>query len=116
MSELLRKQLEFAEDIVNLLNYALHLGYKFKFGESIRTKEQAILNAKKGTGIMASLHIDSLAQDILLFMNGVYLKDTQSYELLGVFWKNLRPGENMWGGDFTRADGNHFSRLHNGRK
>lgn len=116
MGGLLEKQLEFAEDIVKLLNYLLYMGYRFKFGESLRTKEQAIINAKKGTGITRSLHTDCLAQDILLFMNGIYLTDTVAYEPLGIFWENLRPGENMWGGRFKRQDGNHFSRLHEGRK
>jgi hypothetical protein len=115
------KQREFTQHIALLILFAYSRGYQLTFGEALRTKEQAALNAASGAGISNSLHLDKLAVDLSLFKDGTYLTDSAYYTFLGVFWKALHP-ENAWGGDFKdkdgkpKPDGNHFSRSHEGRK
>jgi hypothetical protein len=103
------KQRQFTHDVALLIIEAYRLGYELTFGEAYRTPEQAALNAKKGTGIAASLHTNRLAIDLNLFRNGKYLTDTESHRPLGEYWESLRP-ENRWGGRFTKPDGNHYER------
>lgn len=90
-------------------------GYAVTGGELLRSKEQAIANSVSGAGIANSLHLEKLAVDLQLFVNGVYQTDTSAYQSLGDYWKTLDP-LCRWGGDFTtRKDGNHFSISHEGR-
>ena len=66
-----------------------------------------------------SLHHLGLAQDVLLYLNGVYLTQTEQYAVLGSFWKDLGVKKSLplaWGGDFTHKDGNHISLAWQGRK
>ena len=84
-------------------------GYKFTYGEAMRSPEQAELYAKEGKGIADSLHCKRLAIDINLFKDNVYLDKTEDYEFAGKYWDSLSP-VNRWGGVFKRADGNHFER------
>lgn len=113
MVETLRqKQSRFARSISLLLQFMTLRGYEYTFG---RGKVDAATNAAQG-GIPVSLHLDGLALDINLFKDGVYLADTSSHLMFGQFWKSLWP-DCRWGGDFKpRADGNHYSIEHEGRK
>lgn len=116
---LLEKQDEFARCVTKLILHAQMSGYMVSLGEAYRTPEQAQWNATQGKGIVKSLHILRLAIDINLFKNGVYLTRSEDYKLLGEWWEELKPIGNYkccWGGRFTRADGNHFSFEHGGRK
>ncbi len=79
-----------------------------RFGEAYRTPEQAKLDADKGTGIANSLHCERLAIDLILDVDGIYQANSAAYKKLGEYWKSLHP-LCRWGGDFTKADGNHFS-------
>lgn len=103
-------QQKFAQDVVALLLYMLNQGYKFTFGETMRTKEQAELYAKQGKGIKNSLHCKRLAIDINLFdPQGEFLSKSEDHTLFGEYWESLSP-VNRWGGRFTRPDGNHYER------
>lgn len=103
-------QQKFAQDVVALLLYMLNQGYKFTFGETMRTKEQAELYAKQGKGIKNSLHCKRLAIDINLFdPQGEFLSKSEDHALFGEYWESLSP-VNRWGGKFTRPDGNHYER------
>lgn len=100
----------FSRDIVRLLIEMENRGFKYTFGEAMRTPEQAEIYAKTGKGIKNSLHCKKLAIDINLFnKNNEYLQDTKDHEQFGIFWENLSPG-NRWGGRFKRVDGNHYER------
>lgn len=57
-------------------------------------------------GIVNGAHLDCLAADIALFVNGVYQTETNAYRELGDIWKSLHQN-NVWGGDWG-WDGNHF--------
>ena len=108
------KQEIFSQNLGHLLLFAYANGYKIRMGEVQRTKEQAELNAKKGTGISNSLHIQKLAADLNVFKDGKWLTNSQDLKELGEFWKKLYP-LNRWGGDFGKPDGGHFSLTHGGR-
>ena len=60
-----------------------------------------------------SLHKLSLAVDVDLYLHGVYLKNTISHFIPGMYWEKLHP-DCEWGGQFN--DGNHYSVAHDGRK
>lgn len=107
------KQQRFTSMIALLIQYANANGFWLTFGEAYRTPEQAVLNAKKGSGIKNSLHTQRLAVDFNLFIKGEYKTDSRDYLLLGEYWESLG---GTWGGRFSKPDGNHFSLEHNGVK
>lgn len=96
-------------------------GVELAFGEVVRTRTQAIINANKGVGIGNSLHLDGLAVDFMLYINGVYMDDSTAHKFLGDKWKSMHP-LNRWGGDFKddhgkpKPDGNHYSSTRGGIK
>jgi hypothetical protein len=99
----------------SLIKFAFNSGYELTWGETYRTREQAALDAAKGSGIAHSLHCDRLAVDFQLFKDGAYLTDPVAYKFLGDFWKSLHP-LCAYGGDFHTVDGDHFSIAFGGRK
>ncbi len=103
-----RLQEEFAQQVANLIKKAGELGYGVTFGEAYRTPEQSKLNAASGSGIANSLHCERLAIDINLFKDGIYITDGTGHRDLGAWWKTLGPMY-RFGGDFKRADWNHYS-------
>lgn len=102
MSELLRKQMKFSRMAPRLLLHIEIMGYDCTLGFTERCMNCPV-------GIANSLHHKKLAIDINLFKDGVYLRDTASYEFLGVYWEAMG---GTWGGRF--GDGNHFSIEHEG--
>lgn len=124
MSELHDKQVVFARLVPELIRKAFEFGYEVVFGEVLRDPRTAALNSKLGKGISNSLHLLSLAVDLKLFKNGIYLTDSEDYKTVGEYWKSLStPGfVCCWGGDFKnkngdpRPDGNHFSIAYLGTK
>ena len=108
--------------VAELILYALSLGYEVALDEGTER-----LTEKDPTSdhMKNSLHHLGLAQDVLLYLKGVYLTKTEDYAVLGTFWKELgvKKGLNLtWGGDFVgsdgkpKPDGNHFSLSWNGMK
>ena len=83
------------------------------FDQVKRDTATAQANADAGTGIANSLHLSGLAADMILYVDGAYRADTESYRTIGLHWKSMHP-LNRWGGDFTRPDGNHFSSTRGG--
>ncbi len=112
------KQSAFVVLVSRLIIEATSRGYDLTFGETYRSPEEAARLAKAGLGIKASLHTMRLAIDLNLFDEGVYQTATAAYEPLGVWWEGLSTSELecAWGGRFTRADGNHFSVAHGGKR
>lgn len=103
------KQWEFSQSMAALIQQAKALGYEVVMGEAYRTSAQAAANAASGSGIAHSLHCDSLAVDLNLFLNGAYITDSTGHVQLGIWWKARGP-DYRWGGDFsTRKDYNHYS-------
>lgn len=110
-----RLQEEFAQSVARLIQKAGQLGFGVTFGEAYRTPEQAALNAAKGSGISNSLHTERLAIDLNLFKDGVYITDHRGHRELGTWWKGLGPMY-RFGGDFARADWNHYSISPDGKR
>jgi hypothetical protein len=110
---LLQAQQQFAIDLARLILWCEGRPYAVTFGEAYRTPEQAALYAKQGKGIINSNHTRRLAVDLNLFVNGVYATDSDAYAELGEFWESMNVA-NVWGGNFKRRDGNHFSRRYGG--
>jgi hypothetical protein len=65
----------------------------------------------QGRGIRNSLHIQRLAVDFNLFIDGEYKVDEASYRPLAEYWKSIGGTSGI---DF--GDGNHFSLSHKGYK
>lgn len=81
-----------------LLPKARELGFEYAFDE---------VTQHQGKGHMVgSLHYDGCAGDLILYKNGTYITDTETYQPLGEYWEVLDPNC-RWGGRFK--DGNHFS-------
>lgn len=63
-----------------------------------------------GVGIQNSLHLKCLADDLILFKDGVDVTSKETMQPLGDYWESLDP-LNRWGGKFsTRSDPYHFER------
>jgi len=113
------KQSIFAENFAKLILYAFSIkGYKLTLGETLRTKDQQMLyfegktlekygfevkvvQAKRKSKTMISRHLDKLAGDLNLFVNGVLSNNPKDYQPLGEFWMSLHP-DNVWGSDWNR--------------
>lgn len=63
-----------------------------------------------------SLHYIRLAQDLNLFIDGIWQTNMNSfYRIIGAHWKSLDM-DCRWGGDFPTADANHFSMAWGGKE
>ncbi len=111
--KLIELQRLFTSMVPALIDKAIELGFEVRFGEAWRPPEMAALNAKKGSGIKASLHIDRLAIDLNLDKDGVWQKTTEAHRELGEWWERQHP-LCRWGGRF--GDGNHYSVTYQGRR
>lgn len=113
MITLRQKQSLFVRLVGLLIEEAYARGYELTFGETYRTPEQAILNAKAGKGIKNSVHTERLAVDLNLFKDGRFLSSTEDHKTLGEWWEKLHP-DCRWGGRFN--DGNHYSLTPDGKR
>ena len=112
---LLEAQQRFARLLPRLLSYANLQGYQVTLGETYRPQETVELYALQGRGASGSLHSLRLAIDLHLFLDGVFLTQTEDHARLGRYWESLDP-LCRWGGRFrTRPDGNHYSLEWGGR-
>ena len=105
------KQRLFTKNIARLITFVYFNlpGYELTFGEAYRTKEQQEIYFKQGKSkTMNSKHLDRLAVDFNLFINGVYQTSTEAYKPLGEYWMSLDKN-NVWGGSWKSfPDGNHY--------
>lgn len=116
---LIEKQFMFSRRLAELIEEACIRGYSVTMGETYRPPETADLYAKRGIGIKNSLHCLRLAVDIQIFRDGKWLKKTEDYEGLALFWESLSTTgfQCTWGGRFkSLVDPSHFSIAHNGVK
>lgn len=101
-------QQQFAQDSAKLIQFAASKGYAVTYGEVWRTPQQAQWNADHGIGIACSLHLERLAVDLNVFVDGAWDQTNASgcYKELGDFWKSLGP-DHYWGGAWGDMD--HYS-------
>ncbi len=96
MGRLRERRTEFTRLVPQLINKAFELGYEVTLGDAYR-------DPRCPYGSKSSRHCMGLAIDLNLFKDGVYLKETDDHESLGLWWEE-RGG--LWGGRFN--DGNHY--------
>ena len=109
-------QSEFAKNIGKLIEYAYENGYELTFGDAYRDpRVHGGVGTKKSYSSANSVHKNRLAVDFNLFKDGKFLQSTEDHKKLGEYWESLHP-QARWGGNFTRADGNHYSFEYQGRK
>ena len=107
-------QQEFAQDIALLIARASNLGWGVTFGDAYRDpRVHGKQGEKKSYSGAKSAHKNRLAVDLNLFIDGVFQTTTEAHRRLGEYWKGLHP-DNRWGGDFSKPDGNHYSREYRG--
>lgn len=102
-----QKQSLFVKLLGQLIQFIYDNGYELTLGEGFRSDKQ---------GHMAgSLHYIKLAQDLNLFIGGVYIEnDHPAWHKIGNYWKSLN-SLCVWGGDFPKKDYNHFSLTDGGK-
>jgi hypothetical protein len=102
-----QRQRLFVRLLGSLEVYAYSRGYELTLGSGFRPD---------GRGHMpGSLHYVKLAQDLNLFVKGVYIETAHAaWRDLGAYWKALHP-LCCWGGDFRSKDYNHVSITFQGR-
>lgn len=107
-------QQEFALDVAYLIQHIYAAGYAVTFGDAFRDpRSHGKMGKQKAYGRARSAHKQRLAIDLNLFKDGQYLGDTESHRPFGEYWLALHE-TNRWGGDFTKPDGNHYSRRYGG--
>jgi hypothetical protein len=91
--------------------------HQVTFGEAHRPSWVATEYAKRGLGISTSLHIDRLAIDLNLFVDGNFQATTEAHKPLALLWMEIGP---MFGvvpaAGYYFNDGNHYSCAWQGRK
>lgn len=102
------QQWKFSRMVADLIQEANHRGYEVALGEAERPAFTAAYYAAIGKGVRNSFHGKSLAIDLKLFRNGVYLTKTEDHRELGEWWEKQDP-MCSWGGRFPKPDGNHYS-------
>lgn len=109
-------QREFSRDIVYLKLHMIAMGYEFTEGDAYRDpRVHGAWGKKTSYSHAKSHHKLRLADDINLFLDGKYLRETEDHRQFGDYWKALHP-DNVWGGDFKDErgdpdpDGNHYQR------
>lgn len=108
-----QKQRLFAKHVGELLRHIYECGYEVSLDWAYRPPEVAAYYADLGIGIRSSLHTMKLAVDLNLFLDGKWLRETESHKGFGEWWEKQHELA-RWGGRF--GDGNHYSFEHQGRK
>ena len=100
--KLSEKQSIFLLNAAKLIIWVSEQGQYVTGGELLRTKEQQQIYFDSGKSkTMDGKHLEKLAIDLSLFINGTYRSDTEAYKPLGQFWVSLHP-DNRWGGDWNK--------------
>ena len=109
MSELRDKRILFSKCLCHLVMWGNEQpGWEVALGRDFDESNEKLRHMR------GSLHYIGLANDLALYVRGVYQVTTEAYAKLGERWKMLHK-DLRWGGDFKKADGNHFSCTYNGK-
>lgn len=109
-SGLRQSQSAFIKDVSKLIVYADEQGIELTGGELFRTAYQQRRNIIKHISwTMNSKHMQRLAIDLFVFIDGQYRTDCKAYEELGNYWESLNEN-NTWGGRWKHKDCVHFER------
>ena len=109
MSELRTKRIKFTRLLAELIQWGnSQTGYEIALGRDFDEGHEPLHH------MPGSLHYLGLANDLALYIGGVYQTDTEAYRRLGEAWLAMDP-ECAWGGTFRdnkgnpKPDGNHVS-------
>ena len=101
------KQSLFLLNAAKLIQWAFDNGFELTGGELLRTKEQQEIYFKsEKSQTMNSRHLQKLAIDLNLFIDGKYRTEKVAYAPIAEHWKSLHP-DNVAGYDWG-WDANHF--------
>lgn len=101
----------FTKGLVELIRWAnQHPNHEVALGEDFDEADPK----EKRRHRKGSLHYYGLANDLALYIDGVYQKETEAYHPMGVQWESMNPLF-RWGGRFKTPDGNHFSMSFEGK-
>lgn len=104
----------FAKLAAQLILKAYDMGYQIRLGDAYRDpRVHGKMGEKKGYGNANSCHKLKLAIDLNLFIDNVYLSETEDHRPLGEWWEQQHD-LCCWGGRFN--DGNHYSMTYEGSK
>jgi hypothetical protein len=95
--------------IAELILFALSEGYEIALAEGM---DRLTAKDQSSDHMKGSNHDIGLAQDLDLYLKGVYLMDTEDHVVLGTWWKEYGVEHGLplvWGGDFSKPDGCHYS-------
>lgn len=99
----------FSKKIAELILWVYTLpGYGVTLSEAWRSPETQDIYVRQGKShTVRSKHLDRLAVDLNLFINGKYITNKKYYQIIGEKWQEMG---GVWGGDFIgfRDDANHF--------
>ena len=103
------KQSLFVKLLAQLIDNVYGRGWELTFGRDFDQNGKSV-------HMVNSLHELSLAKDLNLFIDGVFIADgnTIEWQQIGEYWEGLNP-LCRWGGRFVPMDSNHFSLRHGGR-
>lgn len=109
---LVASQWAFLLDVRSLIDFIEAKGWSASGGELQRTLYQQQEYLRTGRSkTLNSLHIHKLALDLALFdPTGRWVQDPARLREFGVFWEDLNPVENEWGGFWDFVDVAHFQR------
>jgi hypothetical protein len=102
-------QCHFTRLVGRFLIWCAQQGYAVALKEVQLTHEQQALYVQQGKSrTLLSKHVQGLAFDLALFVNGEYQITLAAYRPLGEYWEALAPSC-IWGGRWPRfPDGVHF--------
>lgn len=100
--KLSEKQQIFTRNVAKLIQHADTLGYGLTFGHAWRSfEEQRRLVENGSSQTYNSQHLNRMAVDFNVFIDGKLTYDWQKIKPLADYWVKLHP-KNRWGGDWNR--------------
>ena len=103
------EQWAFLKDLGQLISFCEANNFIITQGEAFRTIEQQQIYVQKGLSkTLKSRHLERMAQDLNLIIQGRLATTKEEYLPLGEYWESLDK-KNTWGGRWG-WDANHFER------
>ena len=94
----------FTRNIGKLIKYAHLKGFGLTFGHAWRSMEEQERLVQAGLSqTKDSRHLDRLAVDFNVFLDGRLCLEWASIKILGDYWESLHP-QNRWGGDWNNNE------------
>lgn len=102
-------RIEFTLALAELILFSRTTPCELAFAEGM---DRVTVKDPTSDHMKGSNHDIGLAQDIDLFVDGVYQTEAESHEIFGAWWEHYGVEHGLplvWGGNFTSRDANHYS-------